>query len=78
MTTVQIHLPDALVQRARSQGLLSDSAVQKLLEDAMRRLAGLRLMQTLEHLHDAGIEPMSDEEIDAEIHAARAERRTGK
>ena len=67
MTTVQIHLPDALAQRARSQGLLSDSAVQKLLEDAIRRQAGFQLMQTLEYLHDAGIEPMSDEEINTEI-----------
>jgi hypothetical protein len=75
MTTVQIDLPDALEQRARSLGLLSDSAVQKLLEDAMRRQAGFRLMQTLEPLHSAGIEPMSDEEINAEIRAVRAERR---
>ena len=78
MTTVQIDLPDALAQRARSQGLLSDSAVQKLLEDAMRRQAGYQLMQTLEYLHDAGIEPMSDEEINTEIRAARAERLAGQ
>jgi hypothetical protein len=75
MTTVQIHLPDTLVQRARSEGFLSDSAVQKLLEDAMRRQAGHRLMQTLEQLHAADIEPMSEEELDAEIRAVRAQRR---
>jgi hypothetical protein len=75
MTIVQIDLPDTLVQRARSEGLLSDSAVQKLLEDAMRRQAGRRLIETLEQLHAANIEPMSEEELDAEIRAVRALRR---
>ena len=75
MTTVQIHLPDPLAQRARSEGLLSDSAIQKLLEDAMRRQAGRRLMQMLEPLHNDDTEPMSMEEIQAEIDAYRAEQR---
>jgi len=39
MTAVQITLPDALAQRARGEGLLSDDAIQRLLEDAMRRQA---------------------------------------
>ncbi|MDR2853428.1 MAG: hypothetical protein LBV61_10315 [Burkholderiaceae bacterium] len=75
MTTVQIELPDTLVQRARSEGLLSDGAVQQLLEDALRRQAGRRLMQTLQQLHAANIAPMSEEELDAEIRAVRAQRR---
>ena len=75
MTTVQITLPDALAQRARNEGLLSDDAIQRLLEEAMRRQAGRKLMQVAERLHAAGIEPMTEEEIDAEIQAARAERR---
>ena len=78
MTTVQINLQDALAQRARSEGLLSDDAIQRLLEDAMRRQAGRRLMQVAERLHGANIEPMSEEEIDAEIQAARAERRAAQ
>ena len=75
MTTVQITLPDALVQRALSEGLLSDAAIQRLLEEAMRRQAGRRLMEVAERLHEANIEPMTDEEIAAEIQAARTERR---
>ncbi|MDM0019898.1 hypothetical protein [Variovorax saccharolyticus] len=78
MATVQINLPDALAQRARSEGLLSDDAIQRLLEDAMRRQAGRRLMQVAERLHSAGIEPMTEEEIDGEIQAARAERRAAQ
>ena len=74
MTTIQINLPDALVQRARSEGLLSDDAIQRLLEEAMRRQAGRKLIAVAERLHGAKIAPMTDEEIVAEVEADRAER----
>ncbi len=75
MTELVVNLPDDLAQRAKDTGLLTDSAIQRLLEEAMRRDAGRRLMQVAERLHAAGIEPMSDDEIVAEVKAARAERR---
>ena len=78
MTTVQFNLPDAVAQRARNEGFLTDDAIQQLLEDAMRRKAGRRLMQAAERLHAASIEPMSEEEINAEIRAVRAERRANQ
>ena len=74
MTTIQINLPDALVQRARSEGLLSDDAIQRLLEEAMRRQAGRKLIEVAERLHGANIDPMTEEEIVAEVEAVRAER----
>ena len=76
MTELVVKLPDELAQRAKSAGLLTDSAIQQLLEEAMRREAGRRLRQAAETLHAAGVEPMSEEEIVAEVNAARAERRT--
>ena len=72
MTELVVKLPDELAQRAKSAGLLTDSAIQRLLEEAMRREAGRRLMQLAARLHAAGIEPMSEEEIVAEVKAARA------
>lgn len=75
MTELMVTLPDDLVQRARSAGLLSDSAIQRLLEDAMRREAGRKLLAIAERIQAAGIPPMSDEEIVAEVKAVRAERR---
>ena len=45
MTEFMVRLPDDLAARAQSAGLLSDSAIQGLLEDAMRRQAGRRLME---------------------------------
>jgi hypothetical protein len=76
MTTLQVNLPDDLAQRAQSAGLLTDSAIQKLLEDAIRREAGRRLLDTAARLQQAGIAPMSDEELVAEVKAVRAARRT--
>ena len=75
MTEVVVKLPDELAQRAKSAGLLTDSAIQRLLEEAMRREAGQRLLQVAQRLQAAGVEPMSEDEIVAEVKAARAERR---
>ena len=75
MTELVIHLPDELAQRARNSGLLSDDAIRVLLEDALRRQAGRRLPEVARDLHAANILPMSMEEIDTEVKAARAERR---
>ena len=75
MTTLELNLPDELAQRAQSAGLLTDAAIQKLLEDAIRREAGRSLLNAAQQLHGANIAPMSDEEIVAEVKAVRAERR---
>lgn len=75
MTQVTVSLPDDLAQRARSAGLLSDAAIGQLLEDAMRREAGQELLRLADEIREAGIAPISDEEIVAEVKAHRAERR---
>ena len=75
MTELLVNLPDELAQRAKSAGLLSDSAIQRLLEEAMRREAARKLMQVAERIHAAGIEPMSDDEVVAEVKAVRAGQR---
>ena len=75
MTELVVKLPDELAQRARSAGLLTDSAIQRLLEEAMRREAGRRLLHVAERLHAAGVPTLSNDEIVAEVKAARADRR---
>ncbi|MDP2822054.1 MAG: hypothetical protein Q8O52_05160 [Sulfuritalea sp.] len=37
MMTIQIELPDATVQAARDAGLLTTQALERLLNDALRR-----------------------------------------
>ena len=72
---VTLNLPDEIALRARDAGLLTVDAVQKLLEEAMRRAAGRKLLSMAERLHAAGIAPANETEVDDLIHAARAERK---
>ena len=78
MTELVVQLPDDLVQRAKSAGLISDQAIQELLEDAMRRQAGRRLLEMVKRIHALNLPPMSDEEIMEEVRAVRAERRAAR
>lgn len=76
MTTIQIELPDATAQAARDAGLLTPQALDRLLTDALRRReAADSLLSIADRVAAAGIEPMSMEEINAEVKAARAQRR---
>lgn len=72
---VTLNLPDDVALRAQDAGLLTVEAIQRLLEEAMRRAAGRKLLSMAERLHVAGIPPMSEEELDDLIHEVRAERK---
>lgn len=76
MTTIQIELPDATANAARDAGLLTPQALERLINDALRRKqAADSLLSIADRVADAGIPPMSMEEINAEVKAARAERK---
>jgi parvulin-like peptidyl-prolyl isomerase len=76
MTTIQIELPDATAQAARAAGLLTPQALDRLLTDALKRQeAADSLLSIADRVAAAGIEPISMEEINAEVKAARAQRR---
>ena len=76
MTRIQIDLPDATAQAAQDAGLLTPEALSRLLNDALRRRqAADALLSIADRVAKAGIPPMSMEEINAEVKAARAERR---
>jgi len=76
MTTIQIELPEATAQAAREAGLLTPQALERLLTDALRRKqAADSLLSIADRVAAAGIEPMSMEEINAEVKAARAARK---
>jgi hypothetical protein len=76
VTTIQIELPEATAQAARAAGLLTPEALDRLLIDALKRQqAADSLLSIADRVADAGIAPMSMDEINAEVKAARAERR---
>ncbi len=76
MTTLQIELPDSTAQAARAAGLLTPQALDRLLTQALRRRAAAdSLLSIADRVAAAGIAPMSMQEINAEVKAARAEPR---
>lgn len=75
MTTLQIELPDTTAQAAREAGLLTPQALDRLLNEALRRReAANSLLSIAERVAAAGIAPMTLQEINAEVKAGRAER----
>lgn len=77
MTTleVKLELPESLVREAKKAGLLNAQSIEALLREAMRRQALGRFLQVSERVAAAGIPPMSEEEIQAEVDAVRRARR---
>lgn len=80
MTTLELKvtLPDDLAQQAKSAGLLTGEAIGLLLAEALRRDAGRRLLEVMKVLHSQDIAPMSEEEIQSEVDAVRAEGRANR
>jgi hypothetical protein len=78
MTTIQIELPEATAQAASEAGLLTPQALDRLLIDALKRKqAADALVSIADRGLANGIEPMSIEEINLEVKAARSQRRQG-
>ena len=77
MTTVELtlNLPDQIAIEAQRAGLLSDEAVSRLIEEAVRREAGLRLLDAMQRLREANVPLITEEEIAAEVAAVRAARK---
>lgn len=77
MTTLElkINLPDRLAQDAAQMGLLSPDSLEALLREAVRTRRIAQLALARQRVAEAGITPMSLEEIQEEVDAVRAERR---
>ncbi len=76
MTRIQIDLPDATAQAAREAGLLMPEALMGLLTDALRRRQAAEALLTIAaRVEAANIPSMPMKEVNAEVKAARTERR---
>jgi post-segregation antitoxin (ccd killing protein) len=78
MTTLELtlNLPDELANQAQAAGLLNSDAIEKLLREQLRKRAGEELRVMLNKSDASSTPPMSEDEIQAEIEAYRAQRRT--
>ena len=74
--TIQLDLPDALLKEAKANGLLESAPLGDLLATELRRRkAAAELQNVLEGIRAQPGDPMSEEEIQAEVNAGRRERR---
>ena len=75
MTKIQIELPDATAKAAKAAGLLTSQALAGLLSSALNRLqAGNYLLNVADDVAALGEPPLSMDEINAEVKAARKAR----
>lgn len=77
MTTVELKvwLPDQLASQAEAAGILTSEGIERLVREALKREAGRQLTAIAKDLREANFSPMSEEELNAEIAAVRAELR---
>ncbi len=76
MTELTVKLPDELASQIRAAGLLNDGALEKVFREALRKQAVGELFAALDEIEALKLPPMTEAEVQAEIDAARAERRT--
>ena len=76
MTTLEetLTLPDQLAQAAQRAGLLTGSAIERLIAEARQREAGQQLLDAMQRLRDAPGPPLSEADIAAAVKAGRQAR----
>jgi hypothetical protein len=79
MTTreVNLTLPEALAREAETIGLLQPEALEQLIRDEIRRRRVDELFDGADRLAASDRAPLTEEEVEAEIRAARTEGRSG-
>jgi hypothetical protein len=78
-STVQLELtltlPASLAREAEAQGLLTPPMLEALLRAEVRRRRVERLFEAADQLAVLPLAPLTEAEVEAEIQAARADRR---
>jgi hypothetical protein len=68
-------LPASLAREAEAQGLLTSPMLEALLRAEVQRRRVTHLFKAADQLAALPLAPLTEAEVEAEIHAARAERR---
>ena len=68
-------LPASLAREAEAQGLLTSPMLEALLRAEVRRRRVAHLFEAADQLATLPLAPLTEAEVEAEIHAVRAERR---
>lgn len=72
---LKVDLSETLAQEAKSKGLLESPAVERMLRAELKRSRVDQLFAAADRLAAQNLPPMTEAEVEAEIQAARAQRR---
>lgn len=72
---LKLDLSEALAHEARSKGLLESPAVERMLRAELKRSRVDQLFAAADRLAAQNLPPLAEAEVEAEIQAARAQRR---
>ena len=75
MSEVVLTLPDNIAKEAEGLGLFKTRNMTSMLRAEIRRRKSDKFFEIIDRLAEVSGEPMSNEEINAEISAARATRK---
>ncbi len=73
---LKLKLPGSLVREAEARGLLTPQGLEVLLREEVQRRRVTQLFEAADRL--AALSPLTEAEVEAEIQAARAERRASR
>ena len=73
---LKLRLPDSLAREAEANGLLTPQGLEALLREAVQRRHVTQLFEAADRL--AALPPLTETEVEAELQAARAERRAAR
>lgn len=72
---LKLDLPEGLAQEAKNKGLLEPPAVERMLRAELRRNRIDQLFAAADRLAAQNLAPLTEAEVEAEIQAARSQRR---
>jgi len=78
MTELTLKLPDGLAKEAAQAGLLAPAEIERLLREEIRRRQVQELFEAMDRMAAVEGDSMTEDEIQAEIDAVRAARRTAR
>ncbi len=76
--TVTVELPEEVARQAEDAGVLQPERLARLIQNELQRRDDLARLNEIRDAMREVSEPMSAEEIEAEIQAYRAEKRAGR
>lgn len=74
---LKLNLADSVAQEAQAKGLLEPHALERMLRDELKRTRVEQLFAAADRLAAQDFPALTEAEVEQEIQAARAQRRSG-